>query len=92
MGVIPNATPENMRKFSDTLFAVTEGLTVNLHDTPQVKAEMTISIGGVLWNREGEMTSYALLGQADRMMRQAKKAGRNQYVFHQILQPANTSV
>ena len=69
MGVIPNATPESMRKFSDTLFAVTEGLTVNLHDTPQVKAELTISIGGVLWNGEGEMTSYALLGQADRMMR-----------------------
>lgn len=90
VGVIPNATPESMRKFSDTLFAVTEGLTVNLHDTPQVKAELTISIGGVLWNGEGEMTSYALLGQADRMMRQAKKAGRNQYVFHQILQPANT--
>ena len=90
LGVIPNATPESMQKFSDTLFAITEGLTVNLPDTPKVEAGLTISIGGVLWNGEGEMTSYALLRQADLMMRQAKKAGRNQYVFHQIFQLPNT--
>ena len=34
LGVIPNATQESMRKFSDTIFEVTDKLTVNLHDAP----------------------------------------------------------
>ena len=90
LGVIPNATQESMRKFSDTIFEVTDKLTVNLHDAPQVKADLTISIGGVLWDGEGEMTSCALLREADLTMRQAKKSGRSQYVFHQIRQLSNT--
>ena len=84
LAVLPNTTPERMREISKILFDVTDELTVSLHDTSRVKADLTISIGGVLWNGEGEMTSYALLRQADLSMRKAKKAGRNQYIFCQI--------
>lgn len=88
--VVPGAVPEGMQELVNVLFAVADELTVNLHDSSQVKADLTISVGGVLWNGMDEMTSYALLRQADFTMREAKKAGRNQYVFHQIEQFPDT--
>ncbi len=48
---------------------------------PSVRADLTISIGGLLWNGDSDTNLYALLRLVEQAMRRAKKAGRGQYIW-----------
>lgn len=89
LAVIPLATRERMEKLSREITSLVSELTLDMPDMPLVKADLTASMGGVLWDGSGEMNAWHLLRQADLAIRCAKKAGRGKYVLIELPNPFN---
>lgn len=87
LAVVPHAGRERMDEISREITALIGELTVELPDMPPVKADLTASMGGVLWDGTGEMNLYVLLRQAEQAIRRAKKTGRGKYVLIELSYP-----
>lgn len=81
LAVLPRTSPERMLTISRIIFDAAAELTVEMPGMPSVKADLTISIGGVLWEGGSDTSLYALLRLVDQAMRRAKRAGRGQYIW-----------
>lgn len=87
LAVIPGATRKRMEQIAGKLSELVGELTVTLPDMPMVKADLTASMGGVLWNGTGQMNPYVLLRHADQSIHRAKKSGRGKYVLTELSRP-----